>query len=78
MIIIVFLSKTFKKFVKSLFKTKNNITKVARSILKCLFFHTLWWTVLNLGPAWPADVCAAKTYKKYLNEPAKGHERIII
>ena len=26
-----------------------------------LFFHTLWQTVLNLGPAWLADVCAAKT-----------------
>ena len=61
MIIIVFLSKVFKKFVKSLFKTKNNITKVGRSILKCLFFHTLWRNVLNLAPAWPADNCAAKT-----------------
>ena len=26
-----------------------------------LFFYTLWWTVLNLGPTWAADVCAAKT-----------------
>ena len=77
MIIIVFLSKVFKKFVKSLFKTKNNITKVGRSILKCLFFHTLWRTVLNLGPAWPADVCAPKTQKN-INKPAKGHKRIII
>ena len=26
-----------------------------------LFCHTLWWTVLNLGAAWPEDICAAKT-----------------
>ena len=26
-----------------------------------LFFHTLWQTVLNLGSAWPAEICAAKT-----------------
>ena len=26
-----------------------------------LFFHTFWRTVLNLGPAWLEDVCAAKT-----------------
>ena len=24
-----------------------------------LCFHTLWQTVLNLGPAWPTDVCAS-------------------
>ena len=50
-------------------------SKVARSF-KNLSNYTLWGTVLNLGPAWLADVCAAKT-KKYLNKPAKGYERII-
>ena len=38
------------------------------------FFSYLCWTILKLGPAWLADVCAAKTYS---NEPAKGYERII-
>ena len=33
-------------------------TKVALKSLE-LFFHTLWRTILNLGPAWPADVCTA-------------------
>ena len=28
-------------------------------------------------PAWPADVCAAKTYNKYTNKSGKGYERII-
>ena len=37
-------------------------TKSSQIFLKSLkvFFHTCWRTVLNLGPAWPADICAAK------------------
>ena len=43
-----------------------------------LFFHTLWRTFLNLAPAWPADVCAAKIYKQiFKNKLHKGYERII-
>ena len=26
-----------------------------------LFFHILWQTDMNLGPAWPADIFAVKT-----------------
>ena len=37
---------------------------------------TFWQTVLNLGPAWLADDCAAKT-NKYSNKPAKVYERMI-
>ena len=34
-------------------------TKVARSSKKLeLFFHTLWRTILNLGPSWHGDGCA--------------------
>ena len=56
-----------------------NIRVVRQIFLKSLklFFHTLWQTVLNLGPAWLADVCAAKNINEYSNKPAKGYERII-
>ena len=39
------------------------IEKCSQIFLKSLelLFHTLWWTVLNLGPARSADVYAAKT-----------------
>ena len=37
---------------------KPNCIKVARYFS---FFHTLWQTVVNLGPTWPSDVCVAKT-----------------
>ena len=42
-----------------------------------LFIHTLWWTVLNLGPAWPLDFCADKTWTNIFIKPAKGYERMI-
>ena len=36
------------------------------------------WTVLNLGPAWPTDVYAAKNINKYSNsKPVKWYERLI-
>ena len=42
-------------------------TKVVRSSQNVLnySFFSLWWTVLNLGPAWLANfcACAAKTQK---------------
>ena len=36
--------------------------RLSQSFLKSLelFFHILRQTDLNLGPAWPADVCAEK------------------
>ena len=37
--------------------------------------YSLWQTVLNLGHAWLADVCAVKIYT---NKPPKGYERIIL
>ena len=42
-------------------------TKSIQIFLKSLelFFHTRWRTVLNLGPAWLADICAAKKINKY-------------
>ena len=41
-------------------------TKSSQIFLKSLelFFHTRWRTVLNLGPAWPANICAAKKINK--------------
>ena len=42
-------------------------TKSSKIFLKSLelFFNTRWRTVLNLGPAWLADICAAKKINKY-------------
>ena len=37
-----------------------------------LFFHTLWRTDFNLGPAWPVDVSAAKTSTNDQKNLAKG------
>ena len=41
-------------------QVQNYSSQVFLKSLK-LFFHTLWLTGLNLGLAWLADVCAAKT-----------------
>ena len=41
---------------KYIYKAKF-LVSCCRTILK-LFFHIVWQTVLNLGPAWLVDVCA--------------------
>ena len=55
------------------------LTKSIQIFLKSLelFFHTLWRTDFNSGPAWPVDVCAAKTSTNDQKIPGKGIERII-
>ena len=45
--------------LQSLIEKKNLRHLILKSLE--LFFHTSWRTILNLGPAWLADVCAAKT-----------------
>ena len=58
--------------VLKIFLTKVIFLKSLKS-----FFPTHCWTVLNLGPASLADVCAAKTYTNIQISLSTGYKKII-
>ena len=53
----------FLYFISMIFKCLACYNQNSQIFVKSheLFIHSLFGTVLNLGPAWLADVCVAKT-----------------
>ena len=78
----IFLFEMYLVFCKDVKDTNGKAKYIykAKFLVSCctilkLFFHIVWQTVLNLGPAWL--VCVAKNINKYSNKPDNRYERII-